>query len=344
MGCEAVVLERLRRLLPAPVLGAKQTEVINVVDFERVYGLLFVPLFGTVGVVTAGGQVLRVGIDFAVDYVSGEVSFNPTLEEAVVNPLPCAPVCAHASSTLVGDPVPAAPLCRPPVPLLAVPCPTPGRTPLGQVQVSYQYDLLPDLACRALCQLSEDLPRTWCGEVVVDGVTGLGSIPCNALKVVRLAPQKQCCGRPSCACRGGEHCQVVICGDQLRVEPPPCSTTTYWVQLMLGYGCSCVEPCAAACLDDCLLDGVAQKGAALAYGYPGMSQWLTRKDCVGKETTLDGIALAKAAQGQYMNLIYNRAGMSTIGQRGRYRASLGYGLASAQVSDARTRRGYGQRV
>ena len=325
MGCEAVVLERLRRLLPAPVLGAKQTEVINVVDFDSAYDLLYVPLFGTVTIVTAGGQVLRPGIDFAVDYVSGVVSFNPTPEEPVVNALPCVPACP--------DPAPApAPLCpalasggRPAVPLLAVPCPTPGRTPLGQVQISYEYDLLPDLACRALCQLSEDLPRTWCGEVVVDGVTGLGSIPCNALKVVQIRARRQCCQRPSCSCRGGEHCQIVICGDQLRVEPPPCSTTTYWVQLMLGYGCSCAQPCAAACLDDCLLDGVAQKAAALAYGYPGMSQWLTRKDCVGKETTLDGGALAKAAQGQYTTLIYNRAGMSAIGQRGRYRASLGYG-------------------
>ena len=318
MGCEAVVLERLRRLLPAPVLGAKQTEVINVVDFDRAYDLLYVPLFGTVAIVTAGGQVLRLGIDFAVDYVSGVVSFNPTAEEPVVNALACVPDCA--------TPAPApGPYCRPAVPLLAVPCPTPGRTPLGQVQISYEYDLLPDLACRALCQLSEDLPRTWCGEVVVDGVTGLGSIPCNALQGVQIRARRQCCQRPSCSCRGGEHCQIVICGDQLRVEPPPCSTTTYWVQLMLGYGCSCAQPCAAACLDDCLLDGVAQKAAALAYGYPGMSQWLTRKDCVGKETTLDAAFFAKAAQGQYTTLIYNRAGMSVIGQRGRYRASLGYG-------------------
>ena len=138
MGCEAVVLERLRRLLPAPVLGAKQTEVINVVDFDSAYDLLYVPLFGTVTIVTAGGQVLRPGIDFAVDYVSGVVSFNPTPEEPVVNALPCVPACA--------DPAPApAPLCpalasggRPAVPLLAVPCPTPGRTPLGQVQISYE--------------------------------------------------------------------------------------------------------------------------------------------------------------------------------------------------------------
>lgn len=317
MGCEAVVLERLRRLLPAPVLGAQQTEVISVVDFERAYGLLYVPLFGTVGAVTAGGQGLRVGIDFAVDYVSGEIAFNPTPKEVVVNPLPCVPVCA--------DPAPAAPLCRPAVPLLAVPCPTPGRTPLGQVQVSYQYDLLPDLVCRALCQLSEDLPRTWCGTVVVDGVTGLGSIPCNALKVVQIAAQRHCCQHLACSCRGGAHCQVEICGDQLRVDPPPCATTTYWVQLMLGYGCSCAEPCAAACLDDCLLDGVAQKAAALAYGYPGMAELLTRKDCVGKTTTLDVGTLAKAAQGQYSSLIYNRAGMSAIGRGGRYRVSLGYG-------------------
>ena len=334
MGCEAVVLERLRRLLPAPVLGAMETEVINVVDFDSVYDLLYVPLFGTVGAVTAGGQVLRVGIDFAVDYVSGVVSFNPTPEEAVVNPLPCAPVCAapapgpgpHASSTLV--------VCRPAVPLLVAPCPTPGRTPLGQVQVNYEYDLLPDLACRALCQLSEDLPRTWCGAVTVDGVTGLGSIPCNALQVVRLAPQRQCCkrlacrpreGTPDACCQGSDHCQIVICGDQLRVEPPPCITTTYQVELSLGYGCSCAQPCAAACLDDCLLDAVAQKAAALAYGYPGMSQWLTRKDCVGKATTLDGAVLAKAAQGQYTALIFNRAGLRTIRHRGRYREHLGYG-------------------
>jgi hypothetical protein len=319
MGCEAVVLERLRLLLPAPTLGAMVAEVVSVVDFDDVYALLHVPLFGSVSVATAGGQTLRPGIDYTVDYLSGAITFNPMPEAPVVNPLPCPPAC--------GDTTPApGPLCRPPVPLLAVACPTPGRTPLGQVVVNYMYDILPDLAVRALCHLSDDLPRYWCGSVTVCAETGLGDVPCGARKVLRAEALHPCCRRVECSCHcRQEHCRIDVCEGSLRVVPPPCAETTYQVELQLGYGCTCDEEGCSGCLDDCLLDAVANRAAALAYGLPGMAPLLTSKDCTGEKTTLSAAGLAKAALQLYRDAVQARAGLANLGRRGRYRERMGYG-------------------